>query len=292
MIKPLRILLPTDLNEALTILTENKNSHIIAGGTDIVPGLAQESNRFKNIRLLVDINRIKELKGITIENGIISIGTAETFSNIVCNSVVKTSLPLLAEACSTIGSVQIRNRATIGGNFVNNAPCADSVPALLVYNASVKIESSGLKRELLLADFLSGPYITQLKENEIVTSINIPVPVKHYGGSFYKLGRRRAVAISRITLALLLSIKDKKIDEIRIASGAVTPIGTRFADLEMLFAGKEISGEMIKSLSAELGENILKVTGLRWSSEYKIPVVQQVFYQMLHNAIYRGGNDE
>jgi len=293
MIKPVDIILPKDLNDALAILSEkDAGIQIIAGGTDVVPGLAQESNRFKNARLLVDINKIKELKEITIENGVVSIGAGETFSNILDNPVIKAYFPLLAKACGTIGSVQIRNRATIAGNFVNNAPCADSVPVLLVYDASLIIESSGAKREILLGDFLSGPYKTQLKENEIVTRITIPVPAKQFAGDFYKLGRRRAVAISRITLALLLSIKESKIDEIRIASGAVTPIGTRFTELENSFTGKNIYEVTLKNLSADLGRNIIKVTGLRWSSEYKLPVVQQVLYQMLHNAVYGGGNDE
>lgn len=292
MIRPVEIMLPKNLNEALTTLSERDNAHIIAGGTDVVTGLAQESNRFKNTELLVDINKITELKGITSTDGVIRIGAAETFTAILRNAVINENLPLLAKACGTIGSVQIRNRATIAGNFVNNAPCADTVPVLLAYNASLVIESLNAKREIPLSDFISGPYKTQLKKGEIVSGILIPVPVKQFRGDFYKLGRRRAVAISRITLALLLSIKDNKIEEIRIASGAVTPIGTRFPELEKSVVGKPADENLIQNLSAELGKNILAVTGLRWSSEYKLPVVQQVFYQMLHKAIHMGGSGD
>jgi xanthine dehydrogenase FAD-binding subunit len=290
MIHPLEVVLPKDLKGALSQLAEKNNVHIIAGGTDVVPGLGQESNRFKNIELLVDINKIKELKGISVNNGIITIGAAETFTNILNASIIKKELPLLAKACGTIGSVQIRNRATIAGNFVNNAPCADSVPVLLAYNAAIVIESVNSKKEIPLSEFLSGPYKTQLKKDEIVTQINIPIPAKEFAGDFYKLGRRRAVAISRITLALLISVKENKIDEIRIASGAVTPIGVRFADLEKSVAGKTIDDNLLKDIAVGLGKNILEVTGLRWSSEYKLPVVQQVFYQMLCKAVYGGEN--
>lgn len=290
MIHPLQVALPKNLQEALTLLSERNNVFVVAGGTDVVPGLGQGSNRFKNTEMLVDINGIKELKGISVNNNIVTIGTAETFTNILTNSIIKKELPLLVKACGTIGSVQIRNRATIGGNFVNNAPCADTVPVLLVYDATIVIESLNSKREIALSEFLNGPYRTQLKKDEIVTQINIPVPVKEFSGDFYKLGRRRAVAISRVTLAVLVSIKENKIDEIRIASGAVTPIGTRFNDLEKSVTGKTIDENLLKDISANLGKNILGVAGLRWSSEYKLPVVQQVFYQMLYKAVYRGEN--
>lgn len=290
MIKPLNVVLPKNLKEALTFLSGGNNVQVIAGGTDVVPGLGQGSNRFKNAETLVDINKIKELKGIILSDGNIVIGAAENFSDVLNNKIIKDNLPLLAKACGTIGSVQIRNRATIAGNFVNNAPCADTVPVLLAYNASITIESLNSKRELPLAEFLNGPYKTQLKKDEIVTSIIIPKPVKEYAGDFYKLGRRRAVAISRITLALLVNVKENKIDEIRIAAGAVTPIGKRFTELEKSAVGKTIDETFLKSLSSDLGKNILDVTGLRWSSEYKLPVVQQVFYQMLHKAVY-GGKD-
>ncbi|MHB9041189.1 MAG: FAD binding domain-containing protein, partial [Melioribacteraceae bacterium] len=135
MMPSLEIITPKNLNDALNLLSsKEKDIHIIAGGTDVVPGLNQESNRFKDIRLLIDINRIAEVKGIKTDKEKISIGAAETFSDVLQNETVEKKFPLLWKAVSTIGSVQIRNRATIAGNFVNNAPCADTVPVLLVYN--------------------------------------------------------------------------------------------------------------------------------------------------------------
>ncbi|MCX6170406.1 MAG: FAD binding domain-containing protein [Ignavibacteriales bacterium] len=282
MMHALEIISPKNLNEALNLLSGNgKNVHIIAGGTDVVPGLNQESARFKDIKLLIDINRIPEMKGIHVNKERISIGAAEIFSDILQNEVIEKEFPLLWKAISTIGSVQIRNRATIAGNFVNNAPCADTVPVLLVYNASVEIESLSSKREIGLHDLLSAPYKTKLNADEVVTRINIPVPSRKLKGDFYKLGRRRAVAISRITLALLMNTNDKIIEEIRIAAGAVTPVGMRFFDLEKFALGKKADDQFMKELSGKLAEQIIQVTGLRWSSEYKLPVVQQMFYQLL-----------
>jgi CO/xanthine dehydrogenase FAD-binding subunit len=281
----IEILTPKSLNEVLGILSNHdKVLKIIAGGTDVVTGLKQESNRFINTEVLVDINRIAEVKGIEQRNGKISIGAAATFSEIYKDQIVSKELPILKRTVAAIGSLQIRNRATIAGNFVNNAPCADAVPALLVYNATIEIESINSKREISLQEFLQGPYKTQLKKDEIVTRINIPVPPKTFVGDFYKLGRRQAVAISRIILAVLMELKENKINEIRIASGAVTPIGTRFPELEKFAEGNEVNDNFLKILASKMGEEIIKLTGLRWSSEYKLPVVQQMFYQILRSA--------
>lgn len=288
MMPSIEILTPKNLNEVLSIISNHdKDLRIIAGGTDVITGLKQESNRFINTEVLIDINRVAEVKGIEQRNGKISIGSASTFTEIYTNQIISKELPILKKAVVTIGSLQIRNRATIAGNFVNNAPCADTVPALLVYNATIEIESINSKREISLQEFLQGPYKTQLKKDEIVTRINIPVLPKTYVGDFYKLGRRQAVAISRITLAVLMELNKNKINEIRIASGAVTPIGIRFAELEKFAEGKEVNDNFIKTLSSKIGEEVIKLTGLRWSSEYKLPVVQQMFYQLLR-GIERG----
>jgi CO/xanthine dehydrogenase FAD-binding subunit len=282
MIPSVEILIPKNLSEVLAMLSNsNRKLKIIAGGTDVVTGIQQESKRFIDSEILIDINRIAEIKGIEKKIGKISIGAASTFSEIYKNQIVSDELPILKKAVATIGSLQIRNRATIAGNFVNNAPCADTVPALLVYNATIEIESINSKREISLQDFLLGPYKTQLKKDEIVTRINIITPSKTYMGDFYKLGRRQAVAISRITLAVLIELKENKINDLRIASGAISPIGARFPELEKFAISKEINDELLKSLSSKVGEEIIKLTGLRWSSEYKLPVVQQMFYQLL-----------
>jgi xanthine dehydrogenase FAD-binding subunit len=286
MIRNVEIVLPETLHDALVFVSE-KDSCLIAGGTDVVPGMNQNSERFKDAKRLVDINHVTEIKGIEINGDKISIGAAETFSDLLRNEIVKEYLPLLWKAASTIGSTQIRNRATIAGNFVNNAPCADSVPVLLVYNASIEIESPDSKREIALCDFLDAPYKTSISPNEIVTHINIPVPQAKLVGDFYKLGRRRAVAVSRITLAVLLGVNENKINEIRIASGAITPIGLRFNEIEKYAHGKIISDYLVKELAKKVGEKIINVTGMRWSSEYKLPVVQQMFYQLTTNLIIR-----
>ena len=282
MIPVREILLPKSIDEVCRLLQNNNGlSKIIAGGTDIVPGFHIESPRFTNIERLIDINNVNELKTVSVLDGYISIGSAISFSELISNPVINEKLPLLVKASRTIGSKQIRNRATLGGNFINNAPCADSVAPLLVYDAEIKIKSFTSEKIMKLQDFLVKPYGTRLKPDEIVTNIIVPNPLEKFRGDFYKLGRRRAVSISRISLAILLDVNNGLINEMRIASGAVTPIGSRFYDVEQFAKGKYYNDESMKEISIKLGERILEVSGVRWSSEYKIPVVQQVCYQLI-----------
>jgi carbon-monoxide dehydrogenase medium subunit/xanthine dehydrogenase FAD-binding subunit len=273
---------PRSLGELKNFLNEFQNNYrILAGGTDIVPGFIQDSGRFTSITHLIDINTIAELKEIKRNDEFISIGSAVTFSDIYKSEVINNYFPLLSKAAYTVGSLQIRNKATVVGNFVNNAPCADSVPPLLVYDASIKIISAEGERIVPLYEFLLNPYETQLKKSECVTEINIPIITKNHIGDFYKLGRRSAVSISRISLAFLLHEQDKIIKEFRIASGAITPIGKRFFEIENSFVGRQISSETFMEIAMLLGKKVLETTGLRWSTAYKLPVVQQMLYQLL-----------
>jgi xanthine dehydrogenase FAD-binding subunit len=276
------ILIPKTIGEVLAVLSSgNEGIKILAGGTDIVTGIKQGSKRFVDSKILIDINHISDIYGIYENGNYVTIGAATNLSEVCKSKLVANKLPLLQKACSTIGSLQIRNRATIAGNFINNAPCADTVPALLAYNTLIEIESLNSNREVSLQEFLQGPYKTQLKQDELVTRIKIPTVTENFRGDFYKLGRRQAVAISRLTIAVLLETKSNKISDIRIASGAVTPIGTRFLNLEEYAIGKELNEKLFMELARKMGEEVLSVTGLRWSSAYKLPVVQQMFYQLL-----------
>lgn len=282
MIPEIHYIRPQNFYEALQALEVHApNARLLAGGTDIIPGFHIHSRRFRDIRTLIDVSRLPELTAIYEQNGALHIGAAATFTEITRNEFIRERYPLLADAASKIGSVQIRNRATIAGNFVNNAPCADSVPPLLVYEAKIRIQSAQKTRELPLQEFLLKPYHTQLQPDEAVKEIILPAAPQGFRGEFYKLGRRRGVAISRITLAILIKMNGTVIEDLRLASGAVTPIGMRFPQLEALAKGQKAEADFLKELSVKLGEQILEITGLRWSSAYKLPVLQQTFYLLL-----------
>jgi xanthine dehydrogenase FAD-binding subunit len=272
---------PSSLQEALAVLDQHRHAVVLAGGTDVIPGMQQGDQRFAAAELLLDIHHLSELREIAETKSGLHIGAAVTFSELAVSSLVQTKFPLLAQAAASIGSVQIRNRATIAGNFVNNAACADSVPPLLIYDARVRIRSALGERDAALTEFLLKPNRTALQSGELVTGILLPELPKHYRGSFRKLGRRRGIAISRITLAVLLDQPGEQVRNLRIASGAVTPIGVRFRDLEARAKGKTANDPLWAELAQELGAAVLEKTGLRWSSPYKLPVVQQLFFGLL-----------
>jgi CO/xanthine dehydrogenase FAD-binding subunit len=285
MIPQLKFIRPQHLEEALDILAQHpQEARLLAGGTDIMPGFHQQSARFKDIKMLVDINRLDELRAMEKDGNGYKIGAAATFTNISNHPDIEKIFPVLTKAASSVGSVQVRNRATIGGNFINNAPCADTVPPLLAYGASIAIRSAAKTRQLPLEEFLEKPYKTQLKPGEIVTHILLPLPGENMKGDFYKLGRRRGVAISRISLALLADVRDCIIHDLRIAGGAVTPIGIRFKELEKTAKNRKAETALFKQLAQQMGKQVLDMTGLRWSSPYKLPVVQQAFYQLLEQV--------
>ncbi len=293
MIPQFEFIRPQNIQETISVLAQYKSdARLIAGGTDIMPGFRQESARFKEIKVMVDIHHLEELKTIEKNQSHLLIGAGVTFSQLAIHPDVNLWFPVLVKAALGVGSVQIRNRATLAGNFVNNAPCADTVPPLLVYEAVIRIASQDKKREMLLADFLLSPYHTQLLPDEMVTHILLPIPAANLRGDFFKLGRRRAVAISRISLALVADIRDGVFHELKLASGAITPIGKRFENIEQLARTKEAKTETYKKLAKELGKEILELTGLRWSTPYKLPVVQQAFYQLLESVCSSVPNQE
>jgi xanthine dehydrogenase FAD-binding subunit len=281
MIPSCTFLRPASFVDALQLLDKHPKAVLLAGGTDVIPGMMQNDVRFASAETLIDIHHLPELRTIHESSGGLFVGSAVTFSEVVKHNLIQNHYPLLSAAASTIGSVQIRNRATFAGNFINNAACADSVPPLLAYNAVVFCRSLNSAREIPLSEFLLSPNQTALKPGEIVTGILLPPLSENYRGQFLKLGRRRGIAISRITLAILLKQNQTQIEDIRIASGAVTPIGTRFFELEKSVINKTISDTLCKELAGSLGEAVLETTGLRWSSPYKLPVVQQMCYSLL-----------
>ncbi len=286
MIPAIDVIRAETIEQAVQLLSRSRGKAVpLAGGTDIVPGFQQGARRFSGITTLVDINHIPALTTIRKDGNSLLLGAAVTFGDILRNQSKIKNYPLLLQAASGIGSVQIRNRATIGGNFINNAPCADSVPPLLVYDAAIRIRSLQGMHELPLQDFLKRSYETQIKAGELVSEIVLQPPPAGYRGEFYKLGRRRGVAVSRITLAVLLKTAAGKIQDIRLASGAVTPIGKRFFELEENFRGRRTSPAELKRMSIEVGRRILEETGMRWSTPYKLPVTQQMLYQVLAGLV-------
>lgn len=275
-----------NLDQALDILNEKKNQvKMIAGGTDMLVGIHNESDDLKGIDYLLDISSITGLDVIEDKKEYMKLGVLCTHNEIIESELVNDKFPLLKKAAKVIGSTQIRNRGTVGGNINNASPAADLVTALIALDAEVVLKSKEEKRELPLSQFITGPYRTDLKENEIMTEVKVPYIQGEYYEHYQKVKRRQAVAIARINLAVITKIEDDKFKDIKIAFGSATPTAIRFKNIEDDLEGKDINELNLEEIAEKTGQSMVDITGTRWSTPYKKPVVGNLLKRALQEIV-------
>ena len=276
----------TSLDKALDILNEKKDKvKMVAGGTDMLVMINNESDDLKGIKYLLDVSSIKGLDEIEDCDDYLKLGALTTHSDIIKSDLINNKLPLLRKAAEVIGSTQIRNRGTVGGNINNASPAADLVTALIALDAKVVLQSANGKRELPLSEFITGPYKTDKKENEIMTEVKVPYLKGKCCNSYQKVKRRQAVAIARINLAVITGIKDNKFNDIRVAFGSATPTAIRFNKIEKYLNERELSKIDFEEVAKKTGEEMISITGTRWSTPYKKPVVGNLLKRALKEII-------
>ena len=276
----------TSLKKAKEILADKKHDvKIVAGGTDMLVQIHHEGEDVKDMKYLMDITSIPEINRIEDKGEYLSLGALCTHSQIIDSALINEKLPILKKAASVIGSTQIRNRGTVGGNVNNASPAADLVTALIALNASVVLESQHEKRELSLSEFITGPYRTDRYADEIMTEIKVPYLQSNYCCSYQKVMRRQAVAIARINLAVLTGINNSRFDDIRIAFGSATPTAVRFEKLEKELEGKRIDKIDYDEMVEKTGQTMVNITGERWSTPYKKPVVGNLLKRALQEIV-------
>ena len=274
-----------NLDQALKILDEKNKVEIVAGGTDMLVMINNESEDIKDIEYLLDISSLKKLDEIKDHGEYLKLGALCTHTDIINSDLINEKLPLLKKAAKVIGSTQIRNRGTVGGNINNASPAADLVTALIALDASVVLQSTDGKRELPLSEFITEPYKTDRKENEIMIEVKVPYLKGKCCNSYQKVKRRQAVAIARINLAVITGIKDNKFNDIRIAFGSATPTAIRFNKIEKYLNGKNLSKIDFEEVAKKTGEEMVSITGTRWSTPYKKPVVGNLLKRALKEII-------
>ena len=285
MIPPLDYKTPNTIEEAVELLWKaGGKAKLIAGGTDLVIGLR---NGDQAPDLLIDITRIEELRKIEEKNGKISIGAAVTHSEIASSSLVKKHGKILSDAASEIGSPQIRNLGTIGGNIVNASPAADTIPPLMVLNAMGRVISREGEKEVPLSELFKGPYESNLKPYELLAQITFQKLSPTMRSGFIRLARREAMAIARMSVAIVLKMESKKrrIEDIRIAVGSVTPTPQRMPEAEVFLKGESPDEEVLQKASLKISEAMIRQSGVRPSTSYKKPVVEALFLRAMRKAL-------
>ncbi|ECK8875161.1 molybdopterin-dependent oxidoreductase [Salmonella enterica] len=278
----LSLIIPQTLSQALTLLAE-KGGRPIAGGTDVLVRARMQSGEVT----LINIAALPELKTITDMDGGITIGAGVCFSDLVKHPLLQQRYPLLVTACKTVGSLQLRNRATIGGNIVNAAPCADSMPPLIIYDAEVELRSLHNTRRMHVSEFVTGGYRTCLESDELVTQFILPAPMTlPVINRYLQLGRRNALNITRQSLTGQFVVDNENVIRLcRLVDGALMNKPQRLLAVEQALTDKLLNTDTIEQAARVLRGLIKNAIGGRWSAPYKIPVFIDMFRQMLQDVL-------
>ncbi len=216
--RPFSYARPNALSDALSLLAEHgPDARVLAGGTDVLVRL-----RLGHMRpgIVVDVKRIGELRSDIVETeGRLRIGARAVMTDIIADHRIRRHFPALVEAAAVVGSVQIRNRATLAGNICNASPAADTAPVLLAHGATVNLIASSGPRHVGLHEFFIAPGRTVLAPGELVESIDLPLASGKTGAAFGRVTRRRGVDLATINLCCLVTESGR----VRFGFGAVGP---------------------------------------------------------------------
>jgi carbon-monoxide dehydrogenase medium subunit len=234
--------------------------------------------------MVVDMKSVRDLSPeiIAIDGGV-RVGARATMTSLLRNSDVQRHLPALVEAASVVGSVQIRNRATLAGNICNASPAADTVPALLVYSASVNLIGRSGARRVRLEDFFTGPGRTVLARGEILDSIDLPFPTVLTGAAFGRITRRRGVDLAAINLCGLVSADGTA----RFAFGAVAPTPIVASDDSGVLAATTADAAPNMAALRALFSAARPITDVRGSREYRLAMLEEMTQRTWRTAVQR-----
>jgi carbon-monoxide dehydrogenase medium subunit len=281
---------PKSLQEALSVLQKSADGVAVAGGTDLWVEIKNGIRSHADIVSLIDV---KELKLLDENESTISIGAAVTHSELISSPLINKYLPALSDAATKIGSEQIRNMGTVGGNICTAAACCDTAPILIALDASVVIVNSVQTKTLPLKDFFLYNKKTILQKGDLVTKIIVPKPVTGTGAHYEKFGLREAVSISVVSAAVMLKLKGNTIEKASVVIGAVAPTPKISIRCSEMLTGKNIAGIYDKSpLLINAGEaavsDSIPIDDIRGGAQYRRDVLnvitQRAIIKALENA--------
>lgn len=279
---------PQHLQEAIELLSRaNGEGRPLAGGTDLIVQMKEER---KTPGLVVDVKRIPELNVLMWdEHRGLRIGAAVSCTRIAAFAPIQQHYPALAEACGLIGSVQIQNRAALGGNFCNAAPSADAVPPAVAYGATLVIAGPAGRRRLPAEEFFLGPGQTVLERGELLVEIALPPPAPLSGAAYLRFIPREEmdIAVAGVGSFLRLSPDRRRCEQARIALAAVAPTPVRAREAEEFLVGKppdEASFAQAGELAARAAKPISDVRG---SAAYRLELVKVLTRRTLRKALER-----
>ncbi len=256
---------------------------LVAGGTNVIPDMRA---RVLKSDVLIDLSRLKSLAYIKEEKKKIRIGSLTTISELASSKVIQKYAPILFQAAHQLGNPLVRNRATIGGNLADASPAADTAVPLLALEAMVVAERDGGKRRQTPIDqFFTGPNRTVLTRGEMIKEIIFPKPNSNAKMGYSKLGLRNAMAISIVSVAILMEMDGNKCRKLRIGLGAVAPTPIRAYRIEEMPAGREITKGLIENCSIEVMKEISPITDIRASAEYRREMTSVLLKRLIQKIV-------
>ncbi|UCE30716.1 MAG: xanthine dehydrogenase family protein subunit M [Burkholderiales bacterium] len=277
---------PTSLEQALDCLSSSDEVTILAGGTDLMPQC--QTGRVSLRRTLMNIRRIDELKGITLQGDTLRVGALVTITELMRSDLARRHLPVLVEACDHFASDQIRNVATVGGNISNASPAGDTLVPLLALDAEVELASGGggavTRRRVPIAEYFAAPGRTRRAANELLVSVRIAVPPAGHHARFFKFGTRPALDISAISIAIAGVRADGALTGVRVAFGAVAPTPIRAVNTEQALEGARLDESTIARAAALARDEVAPIDDLRASAWYRRELIHNMTQRMLEDA--------
>lgn len=277
---------PGSLAGVMALLAERPGVWLpIAGGTDV---MVQYASGKLAARRLVGLWNLPELRRIEVSDDEVRIGAGCTYTDLREHEVVETQFPLLASAARWTGGIANQNRGTLGGNIVNASPAADSLPALLVYEAELILVSARGERRVRYLDFHTGYKKTLLAADELIRAVCLARRFVEYVSYSRKVGARNAQAISKVCIAALGRIAGGVIDDVRIAAGSVASMPLRLRETELAVTGKAIDTPLVSHARTTAVGEIHPIDDIRSTAAYRSAVVGNLVAEFLHMLSGRG----
>ncbi|MBU2497614.1 MAG: xanthine dehydrogenase family protein subunit M [Proteobacteria bacterium] len=279
---------PMTIEEAVSLLSRyGGDATPIAGGTDLMLKMRTE---VISPKVLVDIGSIRELDYIEYNNsGGLAIGALTTIRSLENSSDLQRTFPVISMAARQLGSVAIRNVATIGGNICNAAPSAETAPGLIALAATCKITGPGNERTVSLEDFLVGPGMTILREGELLKEIQVPPLDPHARGVYLKHSPRGTIDLALVGVAVVATLDsdDGIFQDIKIALGAVAPTPIRAHRAEETLKGNRITEALINETAEIAASEAHPISDVRASAEYRAEMVKVFTRRALKELIIK-----
>ncbi len=260
---------PTTVGEACSLLADNPGSRVFAGATDLVPQM--RTGRLEP-SVMVDLKRIERLMSVSHADGRWTVGAATPASDLTHNAEFTTMHPGISEGAGLIGSDQIQNRSSLGGNLCNGSPAADSVPAMIASGARAVIAGAGGERTVLVADVVTGPGQTSLSADEFIVEFEIDDPPANTGDAYLRMIPRTEMDIAVVGAAVRLTMDGDTVSAASVVLGAVAPTAVRVPDAEAALIGSSLDDDTLAAVATAASAACNPIDDKRGTIEYRTQV--------------------